>query len=318
MRLAIAALLVLAIVSPGLSETYAERLGWRPTDRVLIMHADDGGMSIASTLGTIDALNRGIVSSTSLLMPCPAVPMMVDYLRKHPQVDAGVHLTFTSEHESYRWGPVADPSAVPGLCDRDGYLWDNVGLVLQHATADEIEREMRAQIARLERMGIRPTHIDTHMGTLVARADYLERYVKVAIEKQLPFMAFPYLESGDIDEQLLPLYHKLLKQAWNSGLPVLDSMLADPNGFKVGDRKAQWMKILRDMKPGVHFVLVHCSVPSADQVVLQGLSAASIWMDDYQAMVDPEVVRLIKDEGIILTTWRECKERRAKYGKPIP
>jgi len=314
--LLLAGLLVLVCVGAAGAQTYAEKLGYKPGDRVLIVHADDAGMCLSSTLGAIGGLERGIVTSTSIMMPCPWVGKMAQYVREHPQVDAGLHLALTAEHDFLRWPPVAGKSAVPGLADQWGCLWDNVDQVCQHATPDEIETEIRAQIDRALAFGIHPTHIDTHMGTLVARQDYLERYVKVGIEKGLPIMAFGSLPGEDFGPEITARYRQLLRQVWNAGLPVLDTMVNNDYGWKADEKKARYLELLRNLKPGVHLMIVHCAVPGEEIFSVNGLSAASRWIGDYEAMTDPEIIQLIKDQGIILSTWRECKERRLKYGKP--
>ena len=102
--------------------TYAEKLGWKKTDRVLILHMDDAGMSYDSNAGIQQVLEKGAARSLSVMMPCPWVPQMVHYLRSHPGTDAGLHLTLTSEWHEYRWGPLAGVLAVPGLVDSEGAI----------------------------------------------------------------------------------------------------------------------------------------------------------------------------------------------------
>src|SRR5215469_18063901 len=102
--------------------TYAERLGWPKGARVLIIHVDDAGMSLESNEGAIAALTRGAATSVSVMMPCPWVPGFVRWLRSHPDIDAGLHLTLTSEWADYRWEPLAGAKAVPGLVDSSGCL----------------------------------------------------------------------------------------------------------------------------------------------------------------------------------------------------
>ena len=156
---------------------------------MVILHVDDVGMSHASNLGAIESVENGVATSWSVMMPCSWVPEIAKYLKRHPDVDSGLHLTLTAEWSPYRWGPLAGKPKVPGLVDEEGCLWQSVPKVAAHATADEIEIEIRAQIDRAETMGLPITHLDSHMGTLFARPDYFERFAKVGIEKGIPILA---------------------------------------------------------------------------------------------------------------------------------
>lgn len=145
-------------------------------------------MSYDSDLGIERVLENGAAKSLSVMIPTPCVSHIVHYLKVHPGTDAGLHLTLTSEWRDYRWGPVAGVLAVPGLVDSEGALWASVPEVAAHATADEVDREMRAQLERAEHMGFHPTHLDTHMGTVFASEPFLEKYVQLGIEKHIPIM----------------------------------------------------------------------------------------------------------------------------------
>jgi hypothetical protein len=170
--------------------TFAEKLGYPKGARVIILHVDDMGMSYDSNIGGIEAMTKGAANSCSVMMPCPWVPGFVHYLKEHPGLDAGLHLTLTSEWKDYRWGPLSGKAKTPGLTDSEGAMWRGVKDVVAHASADEVETEIRAQIDRAKTMGFEPTHIDSHMGTLFATPAFIERYIKVGIEYQIPVM-FP-------------------------------------------------------------------------------------------------------------------------------
>jgi predicted glycoside hydrolase/deacetylase ChbG (UPF0249 family) len=130
--------------APESKMTYAERLGWPMGTKVVNFHVDDAEMSYDSDQGAIQALAGNVATSTSVMMPCPWVPHMAAYLKDHPQTDAGLHLTLTSEWDNYRWGPLVGKPAAPGLVDPQGYLWQTVENVLDHATVEEFEKEIRA------------------------------------------------------------------------------------------------------------------------------------------------------------------------------
>ena len=134
--------------------------------KVVILHVDDVGMSFDSNEGAIDAMTKGVATSCSVMMPCPWVPAYVHYLKSHPNTDAGLHLTLTSEWDEYRWAPLMGKPAVPGLVDNEGAMWHSVEEVVAHAKPEEVYAEIKAQLDRAKAMGFTPTHVDSHMGTL--------------------------------------------------------------------------------------------------------------------------------------------------------
>lgn len=290
--------------------TYAERLGWPAGTKVIIFHVDDAGMSHNSNMGAIKALEDGVATSVSVMMPCSWVPEFADYFKANPDIDAGVHLTLTAEWKKYRWGPVSGKPAVPGLTDGDGYLWSGVADVVSHATADEVEAEIRAQIDKALAMGIKPTHIDSHMGTCFQPA-FLERYVKVGIEKQIPVlmmgghMQYIGAEAGD----LKPMARTIAENLWNAGLPVIDDLVTQPTSAKdYEQRRAELIKLLGDIKPGITEIIVHCTVQTE---VFSHISGSGPTREaELRLLTDPDVKKFIEDKGIVLTTWRELKERR--------
>jgi hypothetical protein len=306
---------ILWISACAQEETYAEKLGWPKGSRVLMIHADDAGMSHASNAGTIATLEAGTVTSVSIMMPCAWVPGFVAYLKEHPEVDAGLHLTYTAEWDPYRWAPVAGRDAVPGLVDAMGFMHDNVGQVVSNATADEVEQELRAQIALAEKMGIQITHIDSHMGTLFAKPEYFERYVKVGIEKQIPLLiaaghgSIVSKEDSEAYEQLRPFAEK----AWEAGLPVFDDIDTRSYSWKSTEKTAEYVDMIRTLKPGITWFNCHPTKPTEEGKAITN-NRETIF-GDYNALIDPAVKKAIEEEGVILTTFRELKERRDALGK---
>src|SRR5690606_23260582 len=153
--------------------SYAEKLGYPQGSKVVIFHVDDAGMSHESNQGAKISIEQGIASSCSIMMPCPWAADMAKYAIDHPEMDAGLHLALTSEWKAYRWGPVAGKSQVPSLVDKEGNLWSSVEEVVRNASADDVEKEIRAQIDRALTLGLKPTHMDSHMGTLFATDEFL-------------------------------------------------------------------------------------------------------------------------------------------------
>jgi len=296
------------------AQTFAERLGWPEGTKAVIFHVDDAGMSHNSNMGTIKAIEDGVATSASIMMPCPWVPEMSAYVKEHPQVDAGVHLTLTAEWKKYRWGPVAGKPAVPGLVDSEGCLWHGVLDVAAHATADEVEKEMLAQIDKALAMGIKPTHLDSHMGTCFHPL-FLDRYVKLGIEKQIPILMMgghmQHIGAEAETAALKPMVYLIANRVWNAGLPVIDDLVTSPTSASTYEgRKEQLIKLLREMKPGITEIIVHCTVQTEVFSHISGSGPAR--EAELRLMTDPDVKKFIENEGIILTTWRELKERRQR------
>ena len=289
--------------------TYAEQLGWPKGTRALILHVDDVGMSYDTELGTIEAIEKGVANSLSVMMPTPWVPHAVEWI-KAARPDAGLHLTLTSEWKSYRWGPVAGKPAVPGLVDPQGALWPDVASVVKNATADEVEREIRAQLDRARTMGFEPTHLDSHMGTLFATDAFIERYIKVGIEQKIPVM-FPGGHNFYISQSSpgrTAEAREIGRRIWAAGLPVLDDLHNNSYDWKTEDKVDRYIDAVRGLKPGITMMIMHCTRPT--EVFAQISSSGTTRLGDLKAMLDPRLRQALADEHIVLTTWRELMERR--------
>lgn len=279
--------------------------------RYLIIHSDDAGMSHSANRGTIDAMEQGIVSSASIMVPCSWFVEIAEYARTHPERDFGVHLTLTCEWKTYRWGPVASRDRVPSLLDEQGYFWRSTEQVAQHAKAEEVELELRAQIDRAREFGVPLTHLDTHMGSVVSRPDLLEIYVRLGIEYDLPVLFLRGLSERLATEYpaLAETGAAMLKRLHEQRLPVLDQMAQFYSPPPGKTRKQAYLECLRDLPAGVSQLIVHCGY---DDPELRAITNSAPARDeDRRVFSDPEVIQLIKQQGITVITWKQFREMRA-------
>ena len=279
--------------------------------KYVIIHADDAGMSHSVNRATIEAMENGIVSSASIMVPCPWFKEFAAYAANHPEMDFGIHLTLNSEWTNYRWGPVAGQEKVPSLVDKEGYLWDNVQQVAENAKADEVEIELRAQIQRAIDFNVSLTHLDTHMGAVICRPDLVEVYVKLGIEFDLPilFVRTPTTELKQVPG-LMDRFSALLSMLEKRGLPILDRLEQHYGGVSHDERRATYVNTIKSLQPGVTQIIIHCGV---DDRELQAITSSSSRRDgDRRIFCEPKIKQLIEQQDIQIIGWREFRELQEK------
>ena len=294
-------LFMLALIAPmfGQNKTVAERLGHPADSKLLIIHADDLAVAHSVNSASFDALDKHAVTSASIMVPCPWLTEVADYAKGHTDADLGLHLTLTSEWKTYRWGPVAASDRVPGLLGPDGTLWSDTPLVAQHAKPDEAEREIRAQIERAMAMGIHPTHLDTHMGSVLASPEIFTVYVKLAHEFHLPFLA---LRIPGADRLLASLSEKDV---------VLDSLVMASPTVPADQWQEFYLNAVKGLKPGLTEMIVHLGHDDAElqAITVDHPDYGSAWRQrDYNFVTSPYFKQALQDNHVILVKWKDLQK----------
>lgn len=291
----------LLIVSglPAQTRTIAERLGYPADAKLLIIHADDLGAAHSVNAASFDALDKGVISSASAMVPTPWITEVAVYAKAHPNADIGLHLTLTSEWETYRWGSVASADQVTSLMDSTGTFPNDEKFVAARAKPAEVEREIRAQINRALALGIRPTHLDSHMGALFTTPELIATYVRVAHDYRLPFLAV----KGS------PL---ATPQAGITSRDVLlDAVIIADRQVPRDQWKEFYLKAIAELKPGLTELLVHLGWDDSElQAVMVDHDAfGATWRQkDYDVMNSAEFKKTLKDNRVVLVTWKELQK----------
>ena len=303
LRKLIGVIVVLLSIPAGASaqtKTVAERLGYPADAKLLIVHADDLAVAHSVDAASFDALDKGGVTSASIMVPCPWLNEVVAYAKDHPNADLGLHLTLTSEWKIYRWGPVEARDKVPSLLDPSGYLWPETSPAVQNLKAEEAEREIRAQIERSIAAGIHPTHLDSHMGVLFARPDLFAALVKVAHEYHLPFLS---VRVADERAKLLSLL--------SEKDPILDSIVMANPTVHSDQWKEFYGNAIKNLKPGLSEMIVHLGHNDAElqAVTIDHPDFGSAWRQrDYDFVTSPEFRKIIDENHVVLVKWRDLQK----------
>jgi hypothetical protein len=292
-------LLLLTLSAASLSaqtRSIAERLGYPAGSKLVILHADDLGVAHSENVASLDALDRGAVSSASVMIPTPWVSEVAAYARAHPNADIGLHLTLTSEWQTYRWGSVEARDKVASLLDSAGTFPNDESIIAKTAKPAEVDREIRAQVERALAFGIHPTHLDSHMGSLFTTPELVATYVKVAHDYHLPFLAVKGPGFGAPGAGLSPQD------------VVLDAVIiADPQ-IPRDQWKAWYLTQLASVKPGITEIIVHLGHDDAElqAVTVNHEPYGSAWRQrDYDVVTSPEFAKALKDNNIIVVKWKD-------------
>lgn len=272
-------------------KSVAERLGYPASSRLLVIHADDFGMSHSVNRAIIEALENHWVASASILVPCPWFPEVARWAKAHPAADLGIHLALNSEWTTLRWGPVSAQPKGSSLLDPDGYLPLTTEYVASHAKISDVETETHAQVDKAKVAGINLTHLDTHMGAIVSTPDLTQAYLALGRAYKLPLLL-----DNRADAVAAP------------GTVLLNQLLQ----MNAGTPKSQWLdaykKMLAPLPPGSYQLIVHLAYNDDE---MQGATAdhpdwGAQWrQNDLDLVRSPEFQKFLKDQGFILLAWKD-------------
>ncbi|MEM3747081.1 MAG: polysaccharide deacetylase family protein [Thermoproteota archaeon] len=286
--------------------------GFDRNDKLLIIHADDVGMCHTENKATFLGFQNGVVSSCSLMMPCPWILEAVEFFKENPDYDHGIHSTLTSEWRLYRWGPVSSRSEVPTLLDEQGYLHKEAKDAAK-ASWQEVDVELRSQVKKAFDLSLRPSHLDTHMGIVFFRPDLLETYVKVALDNGLiPMLIKPSDSAFEIAKQMgIVISEDLVSRILKSDTPMLDNFIGMTFGSDLQERVKWFRNVLKNIKPGtLTLMIVHLGLPDEEMKAIipgQGVTSHVDRYLDYQLVTSNEARQIIDELGFTLVGWKDLK-----------
>jgi len=290
-------------------KTAQERLGYPASARLLVIHADDLGMNHSVNRATLEALEKGWITSASILVPCPWFPEVARWAKQHPNADLGIHLALTSEWTDFRWGPVSGASRVPSLVDADGYFPLDTPDVVQHAKIADVEHELRSQIDRAKATGIAITHLDMHMAGMVSSGELFGVYRKLRDQYKLPILLEPSGTHGPPPGISVPADEIMVQ-----------SIITMEPGIAAKDWTDWYKKQFAALPPGVYQMIVHLAY---DDEEMRGATwnhpdwGAAWRQRDFDMVKSAEFRQFLKEQGFVLVTWRQLGRASAEQGAAL-
>ena len=250
----------------------------------LVIRTDDAGMSHSVNMALEKLIATGLPVSVSVMFPTPWYQETVEILKRNPSVSVGIHLTLNSEWKNYRWGPVLGRVAVPTLVDKDGYFFASTKALYENrASLDEIEKELRAQIDRALKSGLKIDYVDYHMGTVVSYPEYRDLTERLAKEFGLGMSGYFGETSHD-------------PQYWAAPAKKTDSLVA----------------MVNRLEPSVNLVVTHVGIDNAELGALLDMNTSNPLPDmsknrqgELDALQSRRFNAALKARNVQLLTYRQ-------------
>jgi len=290
--------LLFALQASG-QQTLAEKLGYAADAKLLIVHADDIGLAQSVNEATSEAFASGGITSGSIMVPCPWFIDFAEHFKSHPYLDVGIHITLTSEWDYYKFGGVLPSSEIPSLLDKNGYFYPTTEEVGIHTDPVEAEKEIRAQIDRAIAYGIKPTHLDTHMGSVLAKPELVEIYMRLGKEYGIPVFA-PRMMLFAMPEEM----RDMVKQEY---ILVDQMFMLDVDGPDASWEE-EYGKMIEKVSPGLNLMIVHLAYDNAEMqaVAINHPAFGATWREKDLNYVQSQTFHdLLKENQIQLVTWKE-------------
>ena len=280
-------------------ENLSELLGFEKDDKLLILHADDLGLSESVNKASFDALDNKYVNSASVMIPAPKTIEVANYFKENPNTDLGLHLTFTAEWKDYKWSGISPNDSIASLINSKGDFFEKKKSFIKKGAYLDVKKELQAQIDYAKSIGINPTHLDSHEGALFYSPEFFKIYIEVGNKNKLPVF---------VPQVLAPHFNSdFLKP---SNLVVVNKMYMADKNISFEDWSTYYIDILNNLNPGLNEIIVHLGYDDNEmqEITSQRIAFGSKWRNlDYTVVSSPEFKKVLTDNNIKLVTWRQIK-----------
>ena len=279
--------------------------------RYLIINADDFGLCHSANAAVFDLFESGCILSSTLMAPAPGADEAIAFAAAHPEYAIGVHLTHTNEwQENCPWGPLTGGKS---LMTPEGRMWPDSEDFEAHCDYAEAMAESRAQIEYCVSRGMRPSHVDSHMGAvygLNGKLKLLPMTLKMCGELGYPFRMFSKpLASQCPEGASMALFKGACRFSGMFGkifrVPMPDYLIFPEHietGSSYEEFKYNFIEYLIRIPEGICETYIHPAFPTDEMKHISGTWQRRGW--EYEVMKDPETHEAFRVNGIHLISYR--------------
>ena len=316
--------IIFSINSNSQINNIAEKLGYETDAKLLIIHGDDIGVSHSVNIASFEGFKKDAITSGSIMIPSPWVKEVAEFHKKYPKYDLGLHLTLTAEWKNYKWNGVMPSNEISSLLNQENEFYDNTLDVDINANPEEFRKEIQAQIDYSKLIGLNPTHIDTHMGSLAVNKDLWKVYIEVGHKNKLVSMVTKTRSLNLFDEDFpMPEYIVPVNDIYmlypGADRAFIESAVGESvaNTLIVSDiyKYDDWYKLysskIKSLSPGLNVFLLHLGYDNEELkgVTIDHPEYGARWRQlDFEVFNSNEIKQLIIDENVKLVTWGEIRD----------
>lgn len=306
---AIAAWMLITTGAAAWAEPWSERLGFEPGAKVVMLDLRELGITWEMNEAAKRLLSSGKATSGSVVVTGPWFEDIATWSQQHPDMDLGISIALTNPYHLFRWHLITTGHGQTSLVDGDGFPWSNVVQLASSAHVDDVKMELDAQIMRAREAGINPTHLSGYYGTVLARTDLAEVFLSASRKYWLPA---PVVEitpelMNYFEQQGVPIDPKMTQLVAEYPLPKLDDIRFSPLAESYEAKRAAFVELIQSLKPGLTQIVFRPADESRGLHLLGDDWQQRVW--DARLLEDPEITKLLKDEKIQVTNWREVMRR---------
>lgn len=280
---------------------WKKELGFSESDKLLILHGDDLGVTHSVNKASIKGFEEGLMNSSSIMVPCPWFEEIKAYFLDHPEFDYGLHLTLTAEWKYLKWSGLADFANTKNLYDGDGYLHASVPPIVTNASVEEVEIEVRAQIEKALNSGLNPSHLDSHMGTLFSKEEFAALLIQLGDEYKIPVF---------LPQQVLDVFPNL-KERITENTIITNKVYMNGNLLEKDKVFEYYDQCIRDLQPGLNEMILHLGLDNEELAAtcVDHPEFGSAWRQhDLEYVISPHLRSILEESNVKLVTWRQIQE----------